>query len=89
MRRAATSKALEPGAEKANRKLWKGWFNYGHELHIMYAQAYSKRQAWMHFCRRLAKKHDVSIVMVMNKFDGTQDNYEIKEEPHAESEGLC
>jgi len=46
----------------------------------MYAQAYSKRQAWMHFCRRLAKKHDVSIGMVMGKFDGTQDNYEIKEE---------
>lgn len=80
MRKAAISKAPAPGAEKASRKLWRGWFNYGHELHIMYAQAYSKRQAWMHFCRRLAKKHDVSIGMVMNKFDGTQDNYEIKEE---------
>lgn len=78
MRKAATSRARERGAE---RKVFKGWFNYGHELHIMYAQAYSKRQAWMHFCRRLAKKHDVSIGMVMNKFDGTQDNYEIKEEP--------
>lgn len=78
MRKAATSRARERGAE---RKVFKGWFNYGHELHIMYAQAYSKRQAWMHFCRRLAKKHAVSIGMVMNKFDGTQDNYEIKEEP--------
>jgi hypothetical protein len=77
LRKAATSKAQERGAE---RKVFKGWFNYGHELHVMYASAYSQRQAWMHFCRRLARKHDVHISLVMGKFDGSQDNYTIKEE---------
>lgn len=75
MPKAATSKAREPGAEKIR---FKGWFNYGHELHVMYATAYSERQAWMHFCRRLAKKHDVHIAIVMGKFDGSEDNYAIK-----------
>lgn len=70
---------LAHGAGK-NRKLWKGWFNYGHELHVLYACAYSRRQAWLHFCRRLAKLHDVHVSLVMRKFDGQADNYEIKEE---------
>ena len=75
MPKAATSKAREPGAA---RKCFKGWFNYGHELHVMYATAYSERQAWMHFCRRLAHRHDVHISVVMRKFGRSQDNYTIK-----------
>lgn len=78
MRKVATSsKDRIPGAE---RKLFKGWFNFSHELHVMYAQAYSERQAWMHFCRRIAKKHDVPLRMVMGHFDGSIDNYVIKKE---------
>jgi len=77
LRKAAISRESARGAEK---KLFKGWFNYSHELHVMYAKAYSERQAWMHFCRRLAKRHDVPISMVMRKFDGSQDNFVIKHE---------
>lgn len=80
MRKAATSKEPAPGVEKKSKVLFKGWFNFSHELHVMYVKAYSERQAWMNFCRRIAKKHGVTLRMVMGHFDGNTDNYVIKEE---------
>lgn len=77
MRKGATSEAKARGKEK---KLFKCWMNFSHELHVLYVAAYSERQAWMNACRRIAKKHDVTLRMVMGHFDGSIDNYVIKEE---------
>jgi hypothetical protein len=43
----------------------------------MYAFAYTEKQAWMVFCRRMAQKDGVSLPSVMALFDGSRDNYEI------------
>ena len=60
------------------KHLWKGVFNYAHALQILYAQAYTERQAWLIMCRRLAKKHDVALQVVTGLFNGSKDNYEVK-----------
>jgi hypothetical protein len=62
------------------KKLWKGIFNYSHELFILYCYAYSKAQAREVFFRRLAAKHEVSIQTVRGVFDGGKDNFSIEEE---------
>jgi hypothetical protein len=59
------------------KAVWKGMFNYNRELYILYCNAYSKRQAWVCFCHRLADKHGVRPQVVMNYFNGQRDNYEI------------
>lgn len=61
----------------ATKSVWKGMFNYNRELYVLYCYAYSKRQAWVALCRRLADKHGVKPQTVMNFFNGTKDNYEI------------
>ena len=63
-----------------NKHLWRGAFSYSHEAHILYTYAHTERQAWLIFCRRLAKKHDVSVQTVMGLFDGKKDNYQITTE---------
>lgn len=83
MRKGATSEAKARGKEK---RLFKCWMNFSHELHVLYVAAYSERQAWMNACRRIAKKHDVSLGMVLGHFDGKTDNYVIKEEQQAEED---
>lgn len=60
------------------KQLWKGIFSYHCELVREYAYAYTKRQAWLIMCRRLAKKHDVQPSVVMRLFDGSKDNFSIK-----------
>jgi len=59
------------------KNLYRGAFSYSHEAHILYTYAHTERQAWLIFCRRLAKKHDVSLQTVMGLFDGEKDNYQI------------
>ncbi len=59
------------------KSLWRGVFNYSHEVEILYRYASSKRQAWLVMCRYLSKKHDVSPAAVMGLFDGSQNNFEI------------
>ena len=63
------------------KKLWRGAFNYSCSATVEYAYAYTERQAWLTFCRRLAKKHDVGLQTVMGLFDGSRHNFEITEEP--------
>lgn len=59
---------------------YKGVFTMNHRLFIMYAFAYSERQAWLSFCRRIANKQDVRLEFVTGLFDGSQENYKITEE---------
>lgn len=69
-----------PSQEKSTKLRWKGIFNFQRELYIEYCYAYSKKQALVVMCRRIAKKQRVIPSLVMNYFDGTKDNYSIQEE---------
>jgi len=57
---------------------WRGSFNYNRMPIIEYAYAFSKEQARVVMCRRLAKKHDVPPAAVFSMFDGSRDNYSIE-----------
>jgi hypothetical protein len=46
----------------------------------MYRYAFTERQAWKMFCEELAGKHNIRVGAVMNLFDGSKDNFEIKNE---------
>ena len=60
---------------------WRGKFVFNRESYTEYAYAYTKKQAWLVMCKRIAKKQGVIPSMVTAYFDGTKDNFEIKEEP--------
>jgi len=60
--------------------LYRGRFNFAREVHTLRTRAYSERQAWLHFCRKLAKIHEVHVIHVMGLFDGSKDNYKIVKE---------
>lgn len=62
----------------AIKHLWKGLFNYTRQLHVLYCYAYTKRQAWLSFCRQLSRRHNVPLNYVTCYFDGSKDNYEIE-----------
>ncbi len=64
--------------QRKYKQLWRGAFNYPQTAKVMYAQAYTKKQAWLIFCRRLAEKDDVVPSVVMGLFDGSQDNFSIE-----------
>jgi len=59
------------------KNLYRGAFNYRQSAVVLYSYAFTEKQAWLVFCRRLAKKHDVSVRTVMGLFDGRKDNYQI------------
>jgi hypothetical protein len=61
----------------AIKKKWCGEFNYRRKMTVLYCHAYTERQAWLTFCRRLAAKDGVNAVSVMGLFDGSRDNYKI------------
>ena len=62
------------------KHLWKGTFNYQHEIHIERAYAFTERQAWILFCLRLAKKLDRDPHSIMGLYGGQRDNYRIIKE---------
>ena len=62
------------------KNLFSGRFNYSLEIFVMYRYAFSEKQAWKLFCEELSGKHNVSTSAVMNLFDGSKDNFEIKNE---------
>jgi len=64
----------------AKKICWKGIFNYRSGIERVYAYSYSKEQARLVMCRRLAKKHDVHPSVVLGMFDGSRDNFIIEEE---------
>lgn len=64
----------------AVKNLYRGSFNLNREVFVEYAYAYTERQAWAVFCRRIAKKTGVSPRVAMNQFNGEKDNYNITTE---------
>ena len=60
------------------KSLYCGYFNYAHELIILYCYAYSIIQAREIFFRRLAKMHNVEVWRVRQIFDGSKPNFEVK-----------
>lgn len=60
------------------KHLWRGAFKFKKSANVLYAYAYTKKQAWMIMCKRIAKKHNVMAAAVMELFDGSQNNFEIK-----------
>ena len=59
------------------KSLWRGAFNFRQTAKVMYAYAFSERQAWDIFCQRLAKKDGVHPSAVYGIFDGSRDNFQI------------
>jgi hypothetical protein len=81
LRRVANSNPNgKSGKEPIEKPLWKGVFNFNREIYILYAHAYSEKQAWAVMCRRLADKTDVRWNNVTSYFNGEKDNYVIKRE---------
>jgi hypothetical protein len=60
---------------------WRGVFNYRQTVKVLYNYAYSKEQARVKMCHRLAEKDGVHPSVVMVLFDGSKDNYKIEAEP--------
>jgi hypothetical protein len=59
------------------KSLWKGVFVLNRETFILYAHAYTLRQAWLIMCRQIAKRQSVIPSMVTNYFNGEKDNFKI------------
>ena len=75
--------------KKRLKNLYKGIFNYSRGLDVLYAYAYSERQAFETMVRRLARDHDVSVAAVRGVFNGEKENYRIKIEMEVrESDGV-
>jgi hypothetical protein len=62
------------------KDLYAGVFNLNRQVFIEYAYAASEKQAWLVFCRRIAKKTGVFPNVTMNYFNGEKDNYKIRKE---------
>ncbi len=69
----------------AAKRLWRGVFNFRHQIIVRYLQAYSAAQAKVLMMRRIAHEQDVPYAYVFGLFDGSIDNFEITEE----KEGTC
>ncbi len=59
---------------------YRGAFNFHQTAKVMYAYAYTERQAWVVFCQRLAKKDGVHPSAVYGIFDGSRPNFSIEVE---------
>jgi len=69
--------------EKKKKVLYKGVFNFSHEMIIKYLCAFTANQAKVLMMRRIAKEHGVSYGCVFDLFDGSKDNFRIEEEKKA------
>ena len=69
-----------------HKSLWRGAFNFKQSARVLYAYAFTEKQAWMIFCRRIAEKDIVPVSVVMGTFDGSRDNYSIKIELEVKDE---
>lgn len=61
------------------KTLYCGTFQTRKKLYIEMAMAYSERQAWLIFCRRIAKKSGHPLNLIMDWFSDPV-NYTIKVE---------
>lgn len=73
------------GKASAQKIHYKGIFQFKNAMDVMYGWAYSVDQMWAVFCRRLATKHNVPELHVIETFKKRGSNYTIKEEPKNES----
>ena len=64
--------------------LYKGVFNYQHEVQTIYCHAVSLIHAHKLFMRRLSKIYDCSLKHMLAYFDGSRDNYKITREHRIE-----
>jgi len=62
------------------KHLWRGAFDFRNSAVVLYAYAYTQKQAWLVMCRRIARKHGVPVAAVMGLFDGSKNNYLITKE---------
>jgi len=62
------------------KHLWRGAFDFRNSAVVLYAYAYTQKQAWLVMCRRIARKHGVPMAAVMGLFDGSKNNYLITKE---------
>ena len=62
------------------KHLWRGKFLYNQETYTIYAFAFSREQARVIMCRRLAKKHDVDLWIVLSLFKEGHNNFSIEKE---------
>ena len=61
------------------KKLFKGIFNYFGQNFVLHTQTLTEERAFLNFCSQIAKRAGVGRRTVMQKFDGSRDNYLIKE----------
>lgn len=66
--------------ELKKKRFFRGVFNHNCAVVVLYAWAYTERQAWAIMCRRIAEGDGVGVLTVMSKFGGSSDNYKIMEE---------
>lgn len=62
------------------KHLWRGAFKFRRTASVLYAYAYTEKQAHLIMCRRIARRHNVPVSAVMELFDGAKKNYEIRME---------
>jgi hypothetical protein len=59
------------------KQRWRGCFNYSRSSEILYAYAFSKEQARVVMCNRIANKHGVHPSKTLSLFKEGKDNHEI------------
>lgn len=67
------------------KKLYQGDYNYQGEVKTLFCWAMSKAQAHALFVKRLSMIYGRHINHIAAYFNGSKNNYEIKEAPHPES----
>lgn len=65
---------------KRKNYLWRGTFNYSHEIEIKYTYAPTWASAKTRILRRIATDHGVNFSHVFNMFNGDKNNFTIERE---------
>ena len=61
------------------KRLYQGIFNYQREIHIIHRYARDESDAKCLMLQELARRLDTSVRMLKFYFDGSSDNFKIKE----------
>ncbi|MFH2034136.1 MAG: hypothetical protein ABIJ26_05470 [Candidatus Margulisiibacteriota bacterium] len=59
------------------KHLYLGYFQFRHKTYIERAHAYTKGQAYLIFCRRIAQKQGVDLWLVLEHFKASPDAYRV------------
>lgn len=63
--------------EKRIKQHFRGVFNFRRKVIVLYAYAYTAKQARVNMCRRISKKDNVPLMSVLTHFTDDNQNYEI------------